>query len=283
MRINDYLSDIQHAIPAPVVIEAADLDVERIGSGPPVVLVHGSIVDARRTWRKQYELADRWSLCLPNRPGFAASPPLERNDFEPEAPMIAELLDGGAHLIGHSYGAVLALLAAAQRPGAVRSLVISEPGCFNLAKGDPAVDEVIEHGNRLYANGDVLSAPEFLRLFREGVHSAHETPDELPDWLEHGAKLVARERPPWEADVPLDVLAAAEFPKLVISGGHSEAFDRLCDVLATAIGAERAVLPGRGHTIPSLGEPYNALVDRFMASAELRTAGREPPAAPPAS
>jgi pimeloyl-ACP methyl ester carboxylesterase len=67
------------------VVSVPDLDVERIGTGPPVVLVHGSIVDARRTWRKQYGLADRWSLCLPNRPGFAGSPALERNDFELEA------------------------------------------------------------------------------------------------------------------------------------------------------------------------------------------------------
>jgi pimeloyl-ACP methyl ester carboxylesterase len=268
--------------PGTPVITAADLDVERIGTGPPVVLVHGSIVDARRTWRKQYELAENWSLCLPNRPGFAASPPLERGDFELEAPMIAELLGAGAHLVGHSYGAVLALLAAAQRPGAVRSLVISEPGCFRLAAGHPAVDELIEHGERLYASGELISAPEFLRLFRDGVHSAHETPDELPDWLEHGARLAARERPPWEAEVPLDALAAADFPKLVISGDHSPAFECLCDVVATRIGAERAVLAGRGHTIPSLGEPYNALVHEFMARAELRTAGCEPPPAPPA-
>jgi pimeloyl-ACP methyl ester carboxylesterase len=44
--------------------------------------------------------------------GFAASPPLARGDFEAEAPLIAELLGDGAHLVGHSYGAVIALLAA---------------------------------------------------------------------------------------------------------------------------------------------------------------------------
>ena len=69
-------------------LTAADLDVERVGAGPPVVLVHGSIVDARRTWRRQLELADEWALCMPNRPGFAGSPPLPRGDFELEAPLI---------------------------------------------------------------------------------------------------------------------------------------------------------------------------------------------------
>jgi pimeloyl-ACP methyl ester carboxylesterase len=103
-----------------------------------VVLVHGSIVDARRTWRHQRTLAEHWTLCIPNRPGFGASPSLGRGDFDLEAPLIAELLGDGAHLVGHSYGAVIALLAAAGRPGAVRSLVVSEPGVLQLAAGNPA-------------------------------------------------------------------------------------------------------------------------------------------------
>jgi pimeloyl-ACP methyl ester carboxylesterase len=78
------------------------LDVERVGSGPTMVLVHGSIVDARRTWRKQRERAGQWALWLPNRPGFATSRPLARGDFELETPLIAELLVDEAHLVGHS-------------------------------------------------------------------------------------------------------------------------------------------------------------------------------------
>jgi hypothetical protein len=185
---------------------SGDLDVEWVGAGPLVVLVHGSIVDARRTWRHQRDLGERWRLCIPNRPGFGASPPLERGDFELEAPLMASLLGDGAHLVGHSYGAVIALLAAAARPGAVRSLVVSEPG--------------------------------------------------------------ARERPPWEAELPLADLATAAFPKLVISGEHSAAFETVCDVLADAIGAERAVIAGRGHTIPSVGAAYNDCVDDFLGRAE---------------
>ena len=184
-------------------VGVADLDVELVGSGPVVVLVHGSVVDGRRTWRHQRELAEHWTLCIPNRPGFGGSPALERGDFELEAPLIAELLGDGAHLVGHSYGAVIALLAAGARPAAVRSLTVSEPGTLRIAAGDPAVDELIEQGERLYRSGDVVTTAEFLRLFRAGVHSAHETPDELPDWLDRGAKLLARERPPWEAEVPL--------------------------------------------------------------------------------
>src|SRR5436305_2364172 len=127
----------------PRALTAADLDVVRLGSGPPVVLVHGSIVDARRTWHHQLELADDWALSLPNRPGFAGSPAAGCGDFATEAPLVAELLAGGAHLVGHSYGAVIALIAAGARPGAVRSLTVSEPGCLHVASGRPEVDAMI--------------------------------------------------------------------------------------------------------------------------------------------
>jgi pimeloyl-ACP methyl ester carboxylesterase len=251
-------------------VTAEALDVVRLGDGPPVVLVHGSIVGAQRTWRHQLELAERWSLRLPNRPGFAGSPPLARGDFEAEAPLIAEVLGDGAHLVGHSYGAVIALLAAAVRPGAVRSLTVSEPGCLGVAAGDPEVDATIAHGEELYRHRADVSPDRFLRLFRSGLHSAHETPAELPDWLERGARHVMAERPPWEADPPLDELAAAPFPKLVVSGNHSPAFERMCDVLAHRLGAERVVIEGRGHTIPATGAPYNACLEDFLNRCETR-------------
>jgi pimeloyl-ACP methyl ester carboxylesterase len=221
-------------------------------------------VGAQRTWRKQLDLAERWTLVLPNRPGFAGSPPLERGDFEAEAPLFAELLGDGAHLVGHSYGAVIALLAAALRPEAVRSLVVSEPGALNVAAGRPHVDEVIANGEQLYQAGRAMEPREFLLHFRAGVHSAHETPDELPDWLERGALHVMHERPPWEAELPLDALASAPFPKLVISGDHSPAFETMCDVIAERIGARRATVPGRAHTIPATGAPYNELLEDFL-------------------
>jgi len=248
----------------PAPISATDLDVERIGSGPQVLLVHGSIVDATVTWRAQRELAKRWSLVIPNRPGFGSSPPLPRGDFDQEAPMFAELLGDGAHLVGHSYGAVIALLAAARRPDAVRSLTVSEPGLLRLAAGEPVADAMLEHGERMYRAGPAMEPAEFLRAFRAGVNSAHETPEILPDWLEHGATLAAHERPPWEAEPSLDELARAPFAKLVISGGHSPVFEAVCDRLAARIGAERRILTGRQHTIPTLGGPYNECLEEFM-------------------
>jgi pimeloyl-ACP methyl ester carboxylesterase len=254
-------------------VKANELDVVELGAGPPVLFVHGSVVGPELTWRRQRDLAERWHLIMPSRPGFGASPLSGRNDFEVEAPLFAELLGDGAHLVGHSYGAVIAMLAAAERPEAVRSLTVSEPGALLIAAGDPEVDEMIRNGEQLYSDPASIPADTFLRLFRSGAGSSHETPVELSGWLARGADLLKHERPPWEAEIPLERLAAADFPVLVISGDHSPAFDAVCDSLAEALAAERAVIPGRGHTIPATGEPYNERLETFMAAAEARRSG----------
>jgi pimeloyl-ACP methyl ester carboxylesterase len=256
-------------------LRAADLDVARHGEGPRVVLVHGSVVGAERTWREQLQLAARWQLVVPNRPGFGASPPLARGDFEVEAPLIAELLGDGAHLVGHSYGAVIALCAAALRPEAVLSLTVSEPGALRLAAGDPEVDRTIANGEELYRRRAEIDPRDFVLLFRSGVGSARATPEALPEWLERGARHVMEERPPWEAVLPLDTLSAAAFPKLAISGGHSPVFDAVCDALAAAIGAERVVVPGRAHSIPT-APAYNATVERFLTRSSSDAATGDP-------
>jgi pimeloyl-ACP methyl ester carboxylesterase len=246
-------------------VQAHDLDVTRIGTGAPVLFIHGSVVGARRTWRRQLPLGDEWSLTMPNRPGFGASPPTARGDFETEAPLFAELLGDGAHLVGHSYGAVIAMYAAALRPDAVLSLTISEPGCLRAAAGDPAVDAQIAGGELLYRHAAELAPRDFLLAFRGGVGSSHETPPELPPELLDGVRLLMAERPPWEADPPVAELRDAPFPKLVISGGHSPVFEAVCDVLAAGLRAERDVIPGAGHTIPSTGAPYNSRLQSFLS------------------
>jgi pimeloyl-ACP methyl ester carboxylesterase len=256
---------------------ATDLEIAQIGSGPAVLLVHGSVVGARRAWRHQLTLAEHWSLLLPNRPGFGASPPLPRGDFELEAPLIAELLGDGAHLVGHSYGAVIALCAAALRPQAVRSLTVSEPGCLKLAAGDPVVDAQIARGELLYSSAGSFAPLEFLRAFRGGVGSTHETPDELDGELLDGVRLLMRERPPWEAEPPLELLRDAPFPKLVLSGGHSPMFEAVCDALAAGIGAQRGVIAGRGHTIPATGAPYNERLLAFLRESERRAQRQRDP------
>ncbi|MFI5026447.1 MAG: hypothetical protein ACHQCI_06835, partial [Solirubrobacterales bacterium] len=109
---------------------------------------------------------------------------------------------------------------------------------------------------------------DFLQLFRGGAGSAYGTPEELPENLLHGVELLKRERPSWEAEIPTAALEVAGFPILVLSGGHSVAFEAVCDSLAGLLSAERGVIRGRGHTVPSTGAPYNERLEAFMRAAE---------------
>lgn len=242
------------------------LHVERLGEGPPVLLVHGSVTGARLTWREQLPLAERWSLLLVDRPGFGASPPLERCDFEAEAPLVAELLDEPMHVVAHSYGGVISLLAAALRPDAVRSLTVVEPPAFGIARGDPAVEAFVARGTELWTEGPRDPAAFLNRFFR--LVGSRPIPGRLKPELEQGARLLMRERYPWEAQIPFDELAAAPFPKLAVSGAHDDAFEAVCDVLAERIGAERAVIGGQGHGVQRPGARFNERLERFLRSAE---------------
>jgi len=213
------------------------------------VLVHGSVGNGPATFSALGPLEERFDVVVPNRGGYPPGPVLERIDFEEQAVELAPLLEDGAHLVGHSYGGVISLLIAARYPKRVRSLTVSEPPAFGVARGNPDVEQLVAGLNEFFAAGP-YEPSEYLRGFLASVGSELRLPEPLPPALEQGARAAMVERPPWEAEIPLDELAAAPFPKLVISGGHHAAFDAVCDVLEERLGAERAVLPGAGHSVP---------------------------------
>jgi len=107
--------------------------VERVGSGPRVVLVHGSVANGSLTWSAARGLSDSYALAIVDRPGYPPNPPLDEIDFEVQASEVAELLEPGDHLVGHSYGGVVSLLAAALQPD-LRSLTVLEPPAFGVAR-----------------------------------------------------------------------------------------------------------------------------------------------------
>jgi pimeloyl-ACP methyl ester carboxylesterase len=229
-----------------------------------LVLVHGSVGNGPTTWSAQEPLRDRCELVVWNRPGYPPGPRLERIDFEEQADELARLLRPGDHLCGHSYGGVISLLAA-PRVGGLASLTVVEPPAFAVARDDPAVVALVERMDAFFAAGP-HTPEEYLRGFLPEVGSAFQVPEKLPAALDQGARAAMAERPPWEAEIPLDALAAAPFPALVISGGHHRAFEAVCDVLERRLGAERAVLPGAGHSIPRLGEPFNRVLADFVGT-----------------
>jgi len=218
--------------------------------------VHGSVANGEATWAAQRPLAEQFELVVPNRPGFPPGPEVERVDFEADATWLECYLEPGTHLVGQSYGGVISLLAAARRPELVASLTVIEPPAFALARGHPAAEAFIERAHQV--TGD----PEaYLRAFLDLVGSPQPA-HPLPPGLLQGARMLIVERPPWEADIPLGALDGV--PALVVSGAHSAAFDAVCDVLEERLGAERAVLPGAGHSPQRLGEAFNERLASFV-------------------
>jgi pimeloyl-ACP methyl ester carboxylesterase len=235
-------------------------------SQPRLLLVHGSVVNAELTWSAQKPLAEHFEIVAPNRRGFPPGPDVERVDFEDEAVWLEQFLEPGTHLVGHSYGGVISLFAAARHPELVRSLTVIEPPAFGVARGVPAVDAIVERFEEAQTSGPHDPA-EFLGIFLPLVGSSIPPGNFTPELLQGGRTLMV-ERSPAEAVIPFDDLADAPFPKLVVSGAHSEAFDAVCDVLEERLCAERAVLPGGGHSVQRLGEPFNELLTSFVERAE---------------
>jgi pimeloyl-ACP methyl ester carboxylesterase len=228
--------------------------------------VHGSVVNGELTWAAQAPLAQRFELVIPNRRGFPPGPDVAAVDYEDEAAWLDALVEPGTHLVGHSYGGVVSLLAAARYPERLRSLTVIEPPCFSVAAGNPLVDDYVAASERVWTERSDDPA-EFLRSFLRAVGSSV-PPGELSPALLQGARTLAVERYPWTAQIPLAELRAASFPKLVVSGAHSPAFDLACDVLERELPAERAVLPGAGHAVQRLGAPFNAVLAAFVERAE---------------
>jgi pimeloyl-ACP methyl ester carboxylesterase len=237
-----------------------DLHVETWGAGTPVVLVHGSLATGEDEWQAQRPLAEQgFRLLVLDRRGYGRSPAADGEDYLRDGEDVAELMGDGAHLVGHSYGSLGVIVAAARRPEATRSLALLEPGAFAFGQGHPAGRAFVEAVRQLWRED--LPDREWVVRFLKTVGS---DPDALPPELVEAAvpltPLLRRGRSISDSALPLAEVAAATFPKLVVSGGHSAGFDAICDDVAARIGAARAVVPGAGHEIQLSGPPINEVL-----------------------
>src|SRR5204863_8422743 len=95
---------------------------ERLGAGPPVVLLHSGGMSGRQ-WRRLAELLSPvHEVVTPDFLGSGNNPPwpdAKPFDFALDVAEVGKLLDAlgkPAHLVGHSYGGLVALTLARQRP-----------------------------------------------------------------------------------------------------------------------------------------------------------------------
>lgn len=209
------------------------------------------------------EATDREASQSPDRPAA------QGEDFLRDADDTAELLGDGAHVVAHSYGGLGAMFAAARRPEATRSLALLEPPAFTVARHDSAARALEEDLSSVF-DAD-LSDHEWLMRVLEAVGTDPATlPPGMLDEVAPLVPLVRQGRTPWDRELPTAALASAPFPKLVISGGHSDAFDAICDALADRIDAERVEVAGAGHEVQFTGPPLNrALLDLWHRAAQV--------------
>ena len=230
-------------------------------------------------WSEQRRvLSPRYRLIVPDRRGYGDSPAGEPDDLDVEVADILALLGDGAHLVGFSYGGLLALLAAARRPDLIRSLTVIEPPVFGVARGHIAVDRIAVALTALYDAVPRLTPEEFRAGFgRMWGGEVLALPKLTPEQRRATTRMM-NERNPAQVVVPTAQLAETRLPKFVISGGWAAAFEVLCDSLALQIGGERAIVPGAGHGVrhPAITEHMADFLARASWFPEGGTALRYP-------
>ena len=135
-----------------IAINGAQLRYRETGHGKPLILVHGSQSDAR-TWD---HLVDRFgehyrTIVYSRRYHWPNAPIPEDADYamgqqvDDLEGLVVELGAQSAHLVGHSYGAYLALLLTLKNPTIVRSLVLAEPPVLPLfVRVPPSVGDLLK-------------------------------------------------------------------------------------------------------------------------------------------
>jgi pimeloyl-ACP methyl ester carboxylesterase len=110
------------------------------GSGPPLVLVHGAFSDHETNWTFVAPLfQQRFTVYAIARRGRGATDATEHHTLEDEAQDVVDVvrtIGAPVLLLGHSYGAHCALLAAAQLSDRVEKLVLYEPAWPDILKPD---------------------------------------------------------------------------------------------------------------------------------------------------
>ena len=151
------------------IIDGAELEYEVSGTGEPVVFIHGAfIADTFRPLLAQPSLAGRYRLILYHRRGYVgssrASGPVSVARQVADCRALLHFLGvQRAHVVGHSYGGIVALQLALDTPGVAHSLALLEPGLMVGATAQDYRESLARGAERYREAGASVVVDEFLQ------------------------------------------------------------------------------------------------------------------------
>jgi len=249
--------------PAGKMVDVGDalLHVEVMGSGPPVLFLHGGLryFDTTFALQAPYFSAFRTVIGVDQR-GHGHSPDREQafsytQMADDTAVVLGKLNLGPVDVVGHSDGGNVGLLLALRHPELVRRLVVSGA---NLRGGRP---RVLGFLRSLVARDDAPPAdvPSPLRDQYASVS---------PDGARHWPVILAKSSALWATRTVLtpDDLQAIHIPVLVMAGDHDDiALDQTAEIFRNLPLGELCILPGSGHeTMIDRADDFNRLTRAFL-------------------
>jgi pimeloyl-ACP methyl ester carboxylesterase len=259
-------------------VKGFSIAYQRAGRGPVVVLLHGFLFDSR-AWRPQLEgLSDDFTVIAWDAPGAGQSPdPPERFGITDWADCLAGLLDfagvGSAHIVGLSWGGILAQEFYRRQPRRVRTLVLADTyagwrGSLSAARSEERLATCLRDS--------LLPAAELVPKYLPGMHSVsatREVREELASIMSAfhpvGFRLMALSSAHVDAR---DLLREVRVPTLLV-WGEADARSPLNvahQFHAAIADAKLVVIPGAGH-LSNVEAPaeFNAEVRNFCLSASI--------------
>ncbi len=251
-------------------VDGTQIAYERTGSGPPLVLVHGTSADHTRWDVVRSPFEEHNTVYAIDRRGRGESGDATDYALEREFEDVAAVVDSIAEpviLLGHSYGA-LCSLEAALRTDNLSKLVLYEPP-ISVDDSYPETEDVVTEMEALYEDGKPEDA---LVLFFRTVASV--PPAELdalrgaPNWPNRVAAVntVIREvLAPTRYEFDPTRFEDLTTPTLLLSGSESAPY------LKDAIEELRTVLPNNrvvvfdGHAHAAMNTAPDLFVDEVLA------------------
>ena len=246
----------------------------------PVVMVHSSASSGRQ-WRELVELlGSGFDAAAPDLHGYGEraneNPP---QGFEDDLAMIkayVEQHDRPVHLVGHSYGGLIAVRTALDLGSRIRSLTLIEPVCFHLLKeaGEHEALAEIKAVRQLQisavAGGDLVASARGFTDYWMGSGTFEAMPETTRAGIAQVMPKVAAEWPgalgPTTSladydDLPTQVL-------LVRGSQTTLVAKRVADlIMARAKSALFEEIAGAGHMAPiTHRDAVNAVLERFLLS-----------------